>query len=58
MGLDENLSGVNPEGKLWHYDNIWVTDASIIPDNIGESPQGTIMALSHLIMDQHLAQYG
>ncbi len=58
MGLDENFSGVNPEGKLWHYDNIWVTDASIIPDNIGESPQGTIMALSHLIMDQHLAQHG
>ena len=32
-------------GKLKNFDNIYVNDASILPDNTGESPQASIMAL-------------
>jgi choline dehydrogenase-like flavoprotein len=54
MGTDPSVSVVNPDGKLWDMDNIFVADASILPSNIGESPQGTIMAFVHEIMRRHL----
>ena len=34
--------------------NIYITDASVLPSNIGESPQGTIMAFASEIMARHL----
>ena len=33
-------------GKLKNFDNIYVNDASILPDNTGESPQASIMAFA------------
>ena len=36
-------------GKLKDFKNIFITDASIIPGNTGESPQATIMAFSKFI---------
>jgi choline dehydrogenase-like flavoprotein len=35
-------------------ENILVTDASILPSNIGTSPQGTIMAFVHEIIHRHI----
>jgi choline dehydrogenase-like flavoprotein len=41
---------LNCEGRSRSIPNLYITDASILPTNIGESPQGTIMAFSHEIM--------
>ena len=54
MGPDPTTSVVNLDGKLWNMNNILVTDASILPSNIGESPQETIMAFAHEIVNRHL----
>ena len=40
-------SVVDLNGKLRNFKNIYIVDASVLPTNIGESPQGTIMAFSH-----------
>lgn len=53
MGTDPASSVVNPDGKLWDMENILLTDASILPSNIGTSPQGTIMAFAHEIINRH-----
>jgi choline dehydrogenase-like flavoprotein len=45
---------VTPEGKLRNYENIIVADASSLPTSIGESPQGTIMAMSRLIVSNYI----
>lgn len=44
MGPDRNQSIVNPEARLWNAENVYLADAGILPTNVGESPQGTIMA--------------
>jgi choline dehydrogenase-like flavoprotein len=54
MGTDPAVSVVNPDGKLWNMKNILLTDASILPSNIGTSPQGTIMAFAHEIINRHI----
>lgn len=54
MGNDPGKSVVNPEGRLWDMDNVFVMDASFLPSNIGESPQGTIMAFVHNAIQKHL----
>ena len=56
MGIDDN-SVTDLSGKLYGSNNIYITDASILPSNIGESPQGTIMALAHKILDEHISNY-
>lgn len=53
MGVNDN-SVCDTNGKVRGIDNIYVCDASILPTNIGESPQGTIMAFSHKIVDRFL----
>jgi choline dehydrogenase-like flavoprotein len=49
-------SGINAavdfDGKLLGYDNIYISDSSVLPTNIGESPQGTIMYFAHHIANQ------
>lgn len=55
MGKDPQTSVVDPTGKLRDLSNVTLTDASILPSNIGESPQGTIMAFAHEITGRHLA---
>lgn len=54
MGADLATSVTNSDGKLWNMKNILVTDASILPSNIGESPQETIMAFAHEVINRHL----
>tara|TARA_Y100000996_G_scaffold399294_1_gene368182 strand:+ start:1412 stop:2893 length:1482 start_codon:yes stop_codon:yes gene_type:complete len=51
-GEPESITDLN--GKVNGLKNIHVTDASVLPSNIGESPQGTIMAMSHEILSRHL----
>jgi choline dehydrogenase-like flavoprotein len=54
MGPDRATSVANPDGQLWNMKNVLVTDASILPSNIGTSPQGTIMAFAHEIMNRNI----
>ena len=37
---------VNPEFKVFGYDNLYVCDASVFPSSIGVNPQLTVMALA------------
>jgi len=57
MGVNDN-SVCDTNGKVRGINNLYVCDASILPTNIGESPQGTIMAFSHLIIDRYLNKEG
>jgi len=53
MGVSDD-SVCSIDGRVKGVDNLYVCDASILPSNIGESPQGTIMAFSHAIVDRYL----
>lgn len=55
MGPSAARAVVRPDGRLWHARNVSVADASILPSNMGESPQGTIMAFVHEVMGRHLS---
>lgn len=46
MGEDRTQCAVNSFGKLHGYENMYLSDASIIPEAMGTNPQGTIMALA------------
>jgi choline dehydrogenase-like flavoprotein len=54
MGVSPRASVVDQNGKVWGLGNLYITDASVLPSNIGESPQGTIMAFASEIMNRHL----
>jgi choline dehydrogenase-like flavoprotein len=46
MGTDRKHSVVNPDGRLWDLDNVWVADGSVLPTSLGVNPQLTVMAMS------------
>ena len=50
----ENL--VSKEAKVNGIENLYISDASILPSTIGESPQQTIMAFSHYVVGKWLAK--
>lgn len=54
MGVNPKTSVVNPNGRVWGMKNVLLADASILPSSIGQSPQGTIMAMVHEVMKRHL----
>lgn len=58
MGVNEDSSVTRPDGRVWGMENVIVTDASVLPTSIGESPQGTIMAIAHKITNEYLATNG
>jgi len=39
-------TAVNSYGQVWDFDNLYVNDASMLPDSPGVNPQGSIMALA------------
>jgi choline dehydrogenase-like flavoprotein len=45
MGADPKGSVVNPEGRVWEWDNLSIADASIFPSSLGVNPQVTVMAV-------------
>jgi choline dehydrogenase-like flavoprotein len=53
LGSDKNLSVVDPAGKVWGYDNILVTDASLFPMASGVNPMLTIMAMASRVAAQN-----
>jgi choline dehydrogenase-like flavoprotein len=55
MGEDRSRTGADSFGRVWGFDNLRVSDASLIPDAPGVNPQGTIMAIAARNSDQFLA---
>jgi choline dehydrogenase-like flavoprotein len=43
---DRSVGVVNPEFKVYGYDNLFVCDASVFPTAVGVNPQLTVMALA------------
>lgn len=46
LSKNERLGVVDPEFKVYGYDNLYVSDASVFPSSIGVNPQLTVMALA------------
>lgn len=46
MGANPKRSVVNGFGECWDVENLFLTDASVVPCSLGVNPQETIMALS------------
>lgn len=46
MGRSAAESAVDPYGKSWDVDELYVADASILPSSLGVNPQLTVMALA------------
>ena len=46
MGEDPARSGANSHGRVHALENVYVNDASLLPDAPGLNPQGTIMAIA------------
>lgn len=51
VGQDPEQSVVDPEGKVWGWDNLHVADASIFPSSLGVNPQVTVMACGLLVAE-------
>jgi choline dehydrogenase-like flavoprotein len=49
MGVAPSDSAVDPRGRLWEADNVWVADGSIVPTSLGVNPQITVMAMAHRV---------
>jgi choline dehydrogenase-like flavoprotein len=46
MGVSPEHSVVDPDGKTWEVDELFVADGSIMPTSLGVNPQETIMAMA------------
>ena len=46
MGVKAAESVVDPEFRVWGFDNLFVCDASVFPTSLGVNPQVPIMALA------------
>lgn len=44
MSLNPMTGNTDINGLVWGLENLWITDSSVLPSNIGESPQGVIMS--------------
>jgi choline dehydrogenase-like flavoprotein len=46
MGGDPSVTGADSFGRVWGYENLYVNDASLLPDAPGVNPQGSIMSIA------------
>ena len=51
---NQNDSLCDTNGKFYNINNLTLCDASVLPSSTYESPQGSIMAISHKIIEDHL----
>lgn len=54
MGGSAGSSVVDPNGRVWGWDNLHVADASVFPTSLGVNPQVTTMAMG-LMIGKHVA---
>lgn len=45
MGADPERSTVDPDGRVWGIENLFVADASVFPTSLGVNPQVSTMAV-------------
>ncbi len=57
MGADPRTTVVDPSGRVWGWDNLYVADASVFPTSLGVNPQVTVMALG-LTIGREIARSG
>ena len=50
IGKDKNCGVVDKFGRVFGYDNMFITDGSIVPANLGVNPSLTITALAEYMM--------
>ncbi len=50
IGKDKNCGVVDKFGRVFGYDNMFITDGSIVPANLGVNPSLTITALAEYVM--------
>ena len=58
IGEDRTRTGCDSFGGVWDFENLYVNDASLLPDAPGVNPQGTIMAIAARNCDHFLAHAG
>jgi choline dehydrogenase-like flavoprotein len=46
MGNDRSRTASDSYGKVWDHDNLYVNDASLLPDAPGVNPQAAIMTIA------------
>jgi choline dehydrogenase-like flavoprotein len=46
MGEERNRCAADSFGKVYHFENLYINDGSMLPDSPGVNPQGTIMAFA------------
>ena len=46
MGASASTSVVDPWGKMWDTDNVYIADGGILPSSLGVNPQLTIMTMA------------
>jgi choline dehydrogenase-like flavoprotein len=56
MGEDRTKCGADSFGRVHGATNLFVNDASLLPEAPGVNPQGTLMALAHRNIDHHLSE--
>ncbi len=59
MGTDPFSSVVKSSGETWEVENLFISDASVLPTSLGVNPQLTIMALAIRIagfIDERLSE--
>jgi len=57
MGTDPGNSVTNKYGQVWDTPNVFVTGATLFPQNAGMNPTGTVLALAYLAGDGLVNQY-
>ncbi|KAG1435479.1 hypothetical protein G6F57_021110 [Rhizopus arrhizus] len=57
MGDNPETSGVNRYGQSWDVPNVFVTGASLFPQNSGYTPTGTVGATAYWIVEKIKADY-
>jgi len=57
MGTDPGNSVTNKYGQVWDTPNVFVTGATLFPQNAGMNPTGTVLALAYLAGDGIVNQY-
>lgn len=55
MGKVERSAATDSYGKLHGLDNVWINDASLLPEAPGVNPMGTVVALAYRNAERFLA---
>jgi gluconate 2-dehydrogenase alpha chain len=57
MGADPKTSVVNKYLQVWDVPNVFVTGASVFPQNAGKNPTGPVGALAYWMADALKTKY-